>query len=140
MVNQNPYDKYINNSISTATREELTLMLYDGALKFCNQAMTSMESDDHIKTNELLRKVENIIREFQITLDKKHEVALQLDRLYEYLHTRLIEANMKKDKEILTEVRDHIRSLRDTWKEAMKLAKQTTTTTPPPQPSIVAEG
>ncbi|MCL2015873.1 MAG: flagellar export chaperone FliS [Defluviitaleaceae bacterium] len=124
----NPYDKYRNNSINTATREELTLMLFDGAVKFCNQALLAMENKDHPKTNDSIRKVQNIVREFQITLDRKHEISAQLDQLYEYMHTRLIEANMKKDPVILTEVRDHLRSLRDTWKEAMKLAKQSTKT------------
>ena len=135
MIN-NPYDKYRNNSINTATREELTLMLYDGALKFSNQALISMEEKDHLKTNELIRKVQNIVREFQITLDKKHDIANQLDELYEYLHNRLIEANMKKDVEAMTEVRDHLRALRDTWKEAMKLAKQSQ----PSAGSIAVEG
>ena len=120
----NPYDKYKNSAINTATSEELTLMLYDGALKFCNQALASMEAKDHLKTNTLINKVQNIVREFQITLDKSHDIALQLDQLYEYLYRRLVEANLKKDSEIMTEVRDHIRSLRDTWKEAMKLSKQ----------------
>ena len=123
-MQNNPYAKYKNHAINTATKEELTLMLYDGALKFCNQALTAMEAKDHIKTNESIRKVQNIVREFQITLDKKHEIATQLDILYDYLHRRLIEANLKKDAEILTEVRDHLRGLRDTWKEAMKLSKQ----------------
>ena len=123
MIN-NPYDKYRSNAINTATGEELTLMLYDGALKFCNQALAAMEAKDFLKTNTLITKVQNIVREFQVTLDKSHEISNQLDQLYEYLHRRLIEANLKKDAEILIEVRDHIRSLRDTWKEAMKLSKQ----------------
>ena len=123
-MQNNPYEKYKSHAINTATKEELTLMLYDGALKFCNQAMHAMESKDHIKTNESIRKVQNIVREFQITLDKKHDIANQLDVLYDYLHRRLIEANLKKDMELLIEVRDHLRSLRDTWKEAMKLSKQ----------------
>jgi|GEM_PF-116690 len=123
VLKSNPYDKYKNNSVTTASKEELTLMLFDGAVKFCNQAILAMEGKDHIKTNELIRKVQNIVREFQITLDKQHDIALQLDQLYDYLHHRLIEANLKKDLEILTEVRDHLRSLRDTWREAMKLSK-----------------
>lgn len=120
----NPYEKYKSNAVTTASREELTLMLYDGAVKFCNQSIAMMESKDHVKTNELILKVQNIIREFQITLDKRHEISEQLDLLYDYLYRRLVEANMKKDIEIMTEVRDHLRNLRDTWKEAMKLAKQ----------------
>jgi flagellar protein FliS len=123
-MQSNPYAKYQSNAINTATREELTLMLYDGAIKFCNQALSAMDNKDHAKTNDFITRVQNIVREFQITLDKKHDIALQLDQIYDYLHHRLLEANVKKDKDMLTEVRDHLRSLRDTWKEAMLLAKQ----------------
>jgi len=120
----NPYEKYRADAVNTATKEELTLMLFDGAVKFCNQALTAMETKDYEKTNDMIRRVQNIVREFQITLDRKYEISGQLDQLYDYMHSRLIEANVKKDSIILTEIRDHLRSLRDTWKEAMKLAKQ----------------
>jgi len=121
---QNPYDKYKTNAVNTAPKEDLTLMLYEGALKFCNQALIALESKDAVKANGLIIKVQNIIREFQITLDHKYEISAQLDILYDYLYRRLIEANIKKDAEILTEVRDHIRGLRDTWREAVKLSRQ----------------
>ena len=123
-MRHNPYEKYKSNAVNTASREELTLMLYDGAVKFSNQALAAMQEKDHVRTNELITKVQNIIREFQITLDRTHDIANQLDLIYDYLHRRLVEANIKKDADILTEVRDHVRSLRDTWKEAMKLARQ----------------
>jgi len=121
---QNPYDKYRNNTVFTATKEELTLMLYDGALRFCNQAIVALENKDHPKANELILKVEDIVREFQITLDMQYEISSQLNLIYDYLYNRLVAANIGKDMEILAEVRDHIRGLRDTWKEAMKLARQ----------------
>jgi len=121
---QNPYDKYRNNAVFTATKEELTLMLYDGALKFCNQAIVAIESKDFARANELIHKVENIVREFQITLNMKYDLSAQLNLIYDYLYTRLVAANIGKDIEILEEVRDHLRVLRDTWKEAMKLARQ----------------
>ena len=120
----NAYAQYKNNAVETATPEELTLMLYNGALRFCNQAIEAIDNKDMTKANEFIIKAQNIIQEFRITLDRQYEIALQLDRLYEYLHHRLITANIKKDKEILTEVREHIRSMRDNWKEAMKIARQ----------------
>ncbi|MCL1999768.1 MAG: flagellar export chaperone FliS [Turicibacter sp.] len=123
-MQKNPYEKYKNHAINTATKEELTLMLFDGAVKFCNQALAAIENKDHVKTNEAILRVQNIVREFQITLDRTHDISGQLDQIYDYLHRRLVTANIKKDVEILIEVRDHLRSLRDTWKEAMKLAKQ----------------
>ncbi|MDR1913325.1 MAG: flagellar export chaperone FliS [Clostridiales bacterium] len=118
------YDKYNDNSIMTASKEELTLMLYEGALKFANQAMTAIESKDYVKSNTLIMKVEDIIREFQMTLDFQYNISNDLNSLYDYMYGRLVEANMKKDLNILEEVRNMLREFRDTWKEAMNLAKQ----------------
>ena len=120
---QNPYDAYKSNAVFTASKEELTLMLYDGALKFCNQAHVALEKKDFEKCNEMSQKAQNIIMEFQATLNHKYEISAQLYTVYDYLLRRLVEANIKKDSEILIEVRDHIRTLRDTWKEAMKIAR-----------------
>ncbi|MCL2576342.1 MAG: flagellar export chaperone FliS [Defluviitaleaceae bacterium] len=124
----NPYDAYKSNTVFTATKEELTLMLYDGALKFCNQALLAIEKKDIEKANEMIMKVQAIVQEFQLTLNEKYEVSTQLNLLYDYIYNRLFEANIKKDAEILTESRDLLRSMRDTWKEAMKLARKTTGT------------
>lgn len=125
MSMKNPYSQYSNNNkVFTVSKEELTLMLFDGALKFSNQAITALENDDNTKANDFIVRVQNIIREFQITLDKQYEISAQLDSLYDYIYTRLIDANIKKDLSILTEARDMIRDLRNTWKEAMALAKK----------------
>ncbi len=123
MSAQNPYSKYRDNKIFQASKEELTLMLYDGALKFCNQAIAAIEQKDIIKANDLIIRVENIVREFQLTLDRSYDVSKYFDSMYEYMYRRLIDANMKKDKDILMEVRDYLREFRDTWAEAMKKSK-----------------
>ncbi|MDR1560596.1 MAG: flagellar export chaperone FliS [Clostridiales bacterium] len=123
-VPKNPYSKVADNAIFTASREELTLMLYDGALKFINQAIDATDAKDMQKANGLIMRVEDIIREFQITLDYTYELSNQLNSLYDYMHRRLIEANMSKDVGILTEVRDMLREFRDMWKEAIVTAKQ----------------
>ena len=120
----NPYDKYRLNAINTATPAELTLMLYNGALKFCNQAMVAFEQDDYIKANKLIQRVEDIIREFQITLNRKYQISEQFDMMYDYIYRCLVNANIKKSVELLEEATGLIRTMRDTWKEAMKLAKQ----------------
>ena len=73
------------------------------------------------KAHNNITKVENIISEFQITLNHDYKVAEDFDNVYTYLKQRLVEANMKKDKEILEEVLEHLRTMRDTWKEVMKL-------------------
>ncbi len=121
---KNPYEQYKNSAIATATPAELTLMLYEGAIKFGNLAIKAIEEKDVEKAYRNIVKVQNIIAEFRNTLDFKYPVAKDFDRVYEYLERRLIEANMTKDKEIMEEVVGHIRSMRDTWKEVMKRAKQ----------------
>ncbi len=123
MAVQNPYAKFTNNAVFTASKEELTLMLYEGALKFTNQAITAIEAKDLTKANELIIRVEDIIREFQITLNHKYEVSKNFAALYEYIYRRLIDANIAKDIAILEEVRGLLRDFRDMWKEAMRLAK-----------------
>ena len=122
MTNKQGYAAYANNKIMTATPGELTLMLYEGAIKFCNVAVVAIEKGDVEKAHQNIMKVEAIIEEFQVTLDRKYAVAEDFDNVYKYLQQRLIEANLKKDKEILEEVLKHLRTMRDTWKEVMKKA------------------
>lgn len=124
VMTKNPYAQYNNNRILTASPAELTLMLYDGAIKFCNIAMMGIEQKDITKAHTNIIKVEKIIEEFQITLNFKYEVANDFNNVYNYLMKRLREANMKKDKEILEEVSEHLHTMRDTWKEVMRLNNQ----------------
>jgi len=120
----NPYQKMMDNVVMTASKEELTLMLYEGAIKFCNQAIQAIEKKELLEANSYLLRVQDIIREFQMTLNRKHEVSKYFDSMYDYIYRRLVEANFSKDVNIIVEVRDLIREFRDTWKEAMRLAKQ----------------
>lgn len=122
MLANQGYAAYANNKITTASPAELTLMLYDGAIKFCNIAIAGVEENNIEKTHVNIVKVERIIEEFQATLDHKYPVAKEFDEVYRYLMRRLREANIKKDKEILEEVLKHLRTMRDTWKEVMRTA------------------
>lgn len=115
------YSQYNNSKILTASPAELTLMLYDGAIKFCNIAIMAIEKNDVMKAHTYIVKTEKIIEEFQATLNHKYPVAKDFDNVYKYIYNRLIEANVKKDKDILEEVLVHLRTLRDTWKEVMKI-------------------
>ena len=114
------YAAYANNKVMTASPAELTLMLYDGAIKFCNIAIRAIEEGDVEKAHNNIVKVENIIDEFRATLNHKYVVAEDFENVYVYLRERLSLANMKKDKEILEEVLKHLRTMRDKWKEVMK--------------------
>lgn len=123
MALPNAYGQYNNSKILTASPAELTLMLYEGAIKFCNIAIAAVESKDIEKAHIHIQKIERIIDYLRQTLDMKYPVAEHFERIYTYLSQRLIEANIKKDKEILEEINGHLRSLRDTWKEVMKKGK-----------------
>ena len=117
------HDKMFADDLHTASKEELALMLYEGAIKFLNQAIIAIEKSDFMRANHAIIRVEDIIREFQMTLDHQYPISGQLDALYDYMHRRLVEANMSKDIKILEEVLSMFREFRDTWKEAMKIAK-----------------
>lgn len=126
MLTNQGYAAYANNKIMTASPAELTLMLYEGAIKFCNIAILAIEEKDIEKAHNNIMKVERIIEEFQATLNHKYPVAKDFDEVYTYLMMRLRDANMKKDKEILEEVLKHLRTMRDTWKEVMRTAHSAT--------------
>ncbi len=123
MVNKG-YSTYNNSKILTASPAELTLMLYEGAIKFCNMALIGMENKDIEKTHNNIIKAERIVNEFRITLDFKYEVAKDFDSVYEYILQCLMDANLKKDEEKLNEALKYLRVMRDTWKEVMKLSKE----------------
>lgn len=115
--------QYQQNSIMTATPEELTLMLYNGCIKGIRLARVGLEDNDYEKANLYLCKAQAIIRELRATLDMKYDIAKNLYDLYTYFLDRLIEANVKKESGILDEVEQFVIDLRDTWSEAMKDAR-----------------
>ena len=112
---------YQKNAVQTASPAKLTLMLYDGAVKFTNIAIEAIEAGDIEKAHNNIVKAQNIIVELRSTLDMKYPVAKDFDVVYDYIYRRLVEANMKKDKDILVEALKHIKTMRDTWREVMKL-------------------
>ena len=114
---------YGNNRIETATPAELTLMLYEGAVKFCNIAIVGLEKNDYEKVNTNIQKCRNIIVELTSTLNMKYPVAEDFKRMYGYIFALLTEANMKKDMELLERALEELRGMRDVWKEVMTKAK-----------------
>lgn len=117
---QNAYAQYKNNKIMSATPPELTLMLYDGTIKFLNIAEFALEKGDLQKAHDNIVKTERIIEYLRNTLDMKYPVAQDFENMYSYIDRRLVEANMTKDKEIVTEINGHMHSIRDNWIEVMK--------------------
>lgn len=124
MAYNNAAKTYGVGKITTASPAELTLMLYDGAVKFCNIAVTSLEKQDFESTNTNIQKSRNIIVELNTTLNHKYAVAEDFQRMYDYIYALLVEANMKKDMELLQRALDEIRGMRDVWKDVMAKAKE----------------
>lgn len=119
----NAYQQYNTSKILTASPAELTLLLYEGAIKFGNIAIVKLEQNDLEGAHNNIIRVEKIIDYLRETLDMKYPVSEDFERIYTYLSMKLLEANSKKDKAAMEEVVMHIRSVRDNWKEVMKAAK-----------------
>ncbi len=118
------YKQYNNSKVLTASAPELTLMLYDGAIKFSNIAEVALEKNDIPKAHTNIVKVEKIIDYLTVTLDMKYPVAKDFDNMYSYISRRLIEANMEKSIDIVKEVNMHLHSIRDNWVLVMKANNQ----------------
>lgn len=120
-MDSNAINAYQRNAIMTASPAELTLMLYEGAIKFCNIGIIAIEKNEIEKANTNIKKAQNIISELRATLDRKYPVWEDFERVYDYIYRRLVEGNMQKDPEIIEDALKYIREMRDTWKEVMRL-------------------
>lgn len=128
MVN-NAAEAYKRQQIMTATPEALTLMLYNGCLKFMTEGMEHIDNKEWEAANNSIQKAENIISEFRITLNMEYDIAKQLMPLYNYTYDRLVEGNIKGDTKLIQEAFDIIKELRDAWAQAIKKARQEKGTT-----------
>lgn len=123
MATINPYQAYQQNSVMTASPQELTLMLYNGCLKFIKLAKKAMADNKYEDKNTNMIKAQAIIQELRYTLDPEIELSASMAQLYDYMYNRLVEANMKNDTNVLVEVEGYVVELRDTWKQAMSQMK-----------------
>lgn len=124
MAVNNPYTKYKEQSVSTATPEELTLMLYNGCIKFMNLAEIFIDEKNLEKVNINIQKAQDIINELNLTLNMDIEISTNLRQLYDFINSRLLDANINKDKTALDDAKTIVSEMRDTWKEAMVLARK----------------
>ena len=120
----NAAEAYKRQQILTATPEALTLMLYNGALRFMTEGREALEKKDFEEANTALQKAQNIITEFRVTLNMEYDIAHQLMPLYNYVYDRLVEANLKSDEEKIDEAKHIISELRDAWAKAMVKARK----------------
>ncbi len=122
----NPYLKqYQQTQINTTPKEQILLMLYDGAVRFLKQAKEGFAEKNIEKIHNNIIKVQNILIEFETSLDMENggDFAKNLFGLYEFMSQQLSIANIKKKEESLDIVLKHMTELRDTWREAVKKFK-----------------
>lgn len=117
-------EAYKRQQIMTATPEALTLMLYNGALRFMKEGIEHINKKDYEKANNSIQRAENIISEFRVTLNMDYEISHQLMPLYNYVYDRLVEGNIKSESAPIEEAMGIITELRDAWAQAMKKARQ----------------
>ncbi len=118
------YQTYQSNSVLTSSGEKLTLMLYNGAIKFSNQAKEAIKSGNISESHRLLVRTQAIIEQLQVSLDDKYPISESLNKMYDFVSYQLVEANVHKDPAMVDIALDFLREMRDTWEEAMKLAKK----------------
>lgn len=119
-----PYQAYQENAVNTASGGELTLMLYNGCIKFIKQAEKSIELKDFSNKNIQLQKAQKIIQELMITLDQNVDIAKQLFPLYEYIYHLLTQINIHNNLDQLNEALELVTELRNTWGEVLKKTRQ----------------
>lgn len=115
---------YQKNKIQTASQSDLTLMLYEGAIKFCNIGLVAIEKKEIEKASINIIKAQKIISELRASLDHSYPVAKDFERIYEYIYHTLVEANIKKDEVLLNEALKYIREMKETWVEVLQIVKQ----------------
>lgn len=124
MVMANPYNQYRQQSVNTASPEKLVLMLYDGAIRFLRIAVEEIDTNNIEKSHKNITRVQDILQELMGNLDMGMEISKQLYAMYDYMNYRLVEANLLKDKKMVSEVIDLLSELRATWAEAIMIAKK----------------
>lgn len=125
MYGNNAFNVYKNNSVNYASKEQLLLMLVDGAVKFSKIAREALEVKDIRKSHENLVKVQDIFTELMVSLDQNAgDWARQIYQVYDFIKTRLFEINLKKDVAMMDELMPVIESIRDTWHEAYEISKK----------------
>lgn len=118
-------NQYLVNTVNAASPEQLMLMLYDGAVRFISLAIQAIDNGQIDKRALYINKTSAIVSEFAATLDHTQDPGLaeNLDALYSYMLTRMMEANLKNETKPLQEVKTMLTDLRTTWAQAIEINK-----------------
>ena len=114
--------QYLKTQVQTASPEQLIVMLYDGAIRFCEQAKMNIDSNNREQSCTLIIKAQRIISELLCGLraeNEAKEIAGNLSGLYQYMYMGLINASVDQDKEKIDEIVALLRSLREAWSQAI---------------------
>lgn len=120
MVNSQMANVYKTQQILTSSPQQLTLLLYNGALRFLNESILAMEQGDKQKSHNANLRVQAIVSEFVLTLDMNYEISITWAQLYDYVEYCLIQGNLKQDVSLLHQAKEVLQELRDAWVGAMK--------------------
>ncbi|WP_227002536.1 flagellar export chaperone FliS [Salicibibacter kimchii] len=115
---------YQQNAFQTASPGELTLMLYNGCLKFIRLSVNAVEKNDYEAKNINVTKAQKIIRELMVTLRVENETTQQMLQLYDFAYDALVRANINNDVNALEEAASIITDFRDTWKEVIMIDRK----------------
>ncbi|KZE77888.1 flagellar protein FliS [Paenibacillus elgii] len=126
-MNQQAQQLYLRTQVSTAAPGELTLLLFNGCIKFMKQAQEALVTKNYNEKNVNLKKAQDIIDELMITLNMDYEISKNLKMLYVFIKEQLFEANFKLSMECLETSISLVTELRDTWVEALKILKNKAT-------------
>lgn len=124
MAIHNPYQSYQQNSVNTASAGDLTLMLYNGCLKFLHLAKKAIEEKDINARNTNIQKAQKIVQELMVTLNMDIPISQNMMSLYDYMNRQLIQANVSSDISLIAEVESLVTDFRDTWKQAIQINRQ----------------
>ncbi|MDR7000973.1 flagellar export chaperone FliS [Neobacillus niacini] len=123
MTLRNPYQAYQKQAVTTSKPEDLTLMLFQGMVKFIRLAKNSLQNKNLEESHKYNLRAQDILSELMVSLNKEYEISASLLSLYDYMKNRLIEANLNKSMDILEEIEGYAVELTETWSTAMKLNK-----------------
>lgn len=133
----NPYSQYQKTQVTTASREKVLLMLYEGAIRFTKHAHAAMKQGKIADKGKYISKATAILSELMATLDFKAggQLAIDLENLYVFMIDKLIEGNIKNDPECLANVEQLLMTLYDAWKDVVENPRADGVPSPKMQPT-----